>query len=307
MTAAPAQLSSDLAGSPVLGLPRDTDVLALAGAWFPHARWERPPVTAAQVRSLARPAAGARFRGVTTEEVAEPGVLWLSPGVVLRGPYPLDVPASAAGAGCQVPRTLDGYGVAVDAPDAPAVLHPDGWVVAAARHSGGVVVDVDRSRTWTFDPRAAVDLTLWSAVALPLDVLVRLVRPRLPGARVSVTPAAVPGSVIAPYELLARFDYDGDVRLGFSRPAQVATVLERVSWRDHGPFAYAVRWAPPEPDELLVAQPSTPHVIARGRIAPLVAHAVAALMPAVGGAVVDDGGFLVGPAELAARALGRTR
>ncbi|MFI2753797.1 hypothetical protein ACGIF2_10220 [Cellulomonas sp. P22] len=117
----------------------------------------------------------------------------------------------------------------------------------------------------------------------------------------------MPGSVVAPYELVARFEYDGDVRLTFSRPARVATVLERMSWRDHGPFAYAVRWEPPEPDELLAEQPSTPHVIARGRIAPLVARTVAALMPAVGGAVVDDGGFLVGPAELAARAHGRTR
>ena len=58
----------------VLGLPHGIDVAALAEAWFPGAVWERAPVTAAQAQRRARPMAGARFRGVTQDVAAEPGV-----------------------------------------------------------------------------------------------------------------------------------------------------------------------------------------------------------------------------------------
>lgn len=291
----------------VLGLPHGIDVAALAEAWFPGAVWERAPVTAAQAQRRARPMAGARFRGVTQDVAAEPGVLRLLPGVVLVGPEPLEAPVGG-GAPRSAARLLDGYTVAHDHAQPPAeVAH---WLQAAARHAGGVVVAPDRSQIVTYDAALVVDLALWSAVALPLEALVQLVRPRLPGARVTTTgpagaigPAGPASSAVTPYELVARFEYDGDVRVRFGR-AHPPRVLETMGWRDHGPFAYAVRWHPPEPAELDALQPTRSHLIARGRIAPVVARVVAALMPAVGGVVVDDGGFLVSPADLGARTRG---
>ncbi len=301
-----------VAGRPVLGLPHGLDVLALATAWFPGAFWERPPVTAAQARRAARPMTGARFRGLAADAAAEPGALRLTDGALLWGPHELEAPISALGGHGATGRVLDGYELdSADELPPPEVVR---WLTAAARHAGGAVVAPDRSTISTYDAAMAVDLTLWSAVALPLDALVRLVRPRLPGARVSTSAsgpvaAGVPvvgGSAATPYELVARFEYDGEVRLRFGR-SEGPVVLDSMGWRDHGPFAYAVSWAPPDPEELHIPHPTTSHLIARGRVAPVVARVVAALLPATGGVVVDDGGFLVGPAELGVRAQGAGR
>ncbi|WP_066583764.1 hypothetical protein [Cellulomonas timonensis] len=297
-----------VAGGPVLGLPQGQDVLALAAAWFPRAAWERAPVTAAQAQRSARPMAGARFRGLAQDAAAQPGILRIGPDAVLSGPHHLEAPVSMSSGPRSATRLLDGYEVQHDSVLPPA--HVMRWLTAAARHAGGVVVAPDRSAISTYDAAMVVDLTLWSAVALPLDALVRLVRPRLPGARVSTSaPDASHGMgalAAAPYELVARFEYDGDVRLRFAR-ADGPVVLDSIGWRDHGPFAYAVRWEPPHPAELDAPHPTTSHLIARSRVAPVVARVVAALMPAVGGAVVDDGGFLVGPAELGVRVRGSER
>ncbi|MDM8085881.1 hypothetical protein QUV83_13980 [Cellulomonas cellasea] len=307
-------LTPGVMGGPVLGLPQGLDVLALAGAWFPHAAWDRAPVTAAQAQRSARPMAGARFRGLAQAAAAEPGILRIADDAVLSGPHPLEAPSPARGsrAGSWL---LDGYEVEHSGALPPPEVTR--WLTAAARHAGGAVVAPDRSTISTYDAAMVVDLTLWSAVALPVDALVRLVRPRLPGARVSMsappspasgsTPVpAVGGSAVAPYEMVARFEYDGEVRLRFGR-APGPRVLDSIGWRDHGPFAYAVRWAPPDPEELESPHPTTSHLIARSRVAPVVARVVGALMPAVGGVVVDDGGFLVGPAELGVRARGLER
>lgn len=312
-------LTPGVMGGPVLGLPQGLDVLALAGAWFPRAAWDRAPVTAAQAQRSARPMAGARFRGLAQDAPAEPGILRITDDAVLSGPHPLEAPSPAARGSRAGSWLLDGYEVE----HSGALPQPEvtRWLTAAARHAGGAVVAPDRSTISTYDAAMVVDLTLWSAVALPLEALVRLVRPRLPGARVSASASPVPatppnshatsaaavgGSAVAPYEMVARFEYDGDVRLRFGR-APGPVVLESIGWRDHGPFAYAVRWAPPDPEELESPQPTTSHLIARSRVAPVVARVVGALMPAVGGVVVDDGGFLVGPAELGVRARGSER
>ena len=81
--------------------------------------------------------------------------------------------------------------------------------------------------------------------------------------------------------------------------------LSRLDWREFGPWSYHVSWQPPEPEELRSEHPSQLHLIARSRVEPSVARIAAALWRAVGGTVVDSGGFIVTPGELQDRATAR--
>ena len=192
--------------------------------------------------------------------------------------------------------------------DDPQVL---GWMRAAARRAGGVIVPAGGGQVIAPDTSESVDLTLWSTVALPAAALVRVARPMLSGARVQVVPSragrggARPGAadpdVPDPVELLATYEYDGEVHITCERVVDVALVLTTLDWRAYGPYAYRVTWHSPLSDEFDPDRQSPLHVIARGRIAPHVARVVGALLRAVGGAVVDDGGFLISPEELAER------
>lgn len=302
-------------GHHVIAVPDGTDLLSLASAWYAQADWLRVPVTASQARSRARPMSGARFRGMVAEAEPQPGELRLTWEVSVRGPYPLA--AEAAHALGLPARGLDLYAVVPNDGTAGPVADPGvlAWMSAAARRSAGAVLPADRARALVPDPRSSVDLTLWSAVALAPEATVPLVRPLLSGARVAVTAAAAsrhgdPGATDGgrptapgPYELVATYPYDGQLRLRLERSSEVPVVLTALDWREYGPFAYRATWSPPEDGEYRTDAASPLHVIARGRIAPYVARAVAALARTAGGAVVDADGYLVGEEELAARAV----
>jgi hypothetical protein len=286
----------------VLLVPRGTDVLALAAAWFPEAAWSRPPVQAGAGGRMT----GARFRGMAAQPVAaEAGLLRLDATMALQGPAPLGADlVRDLGLG---QRDLDAYAlVAIDptVPLAGAALDlVTGWFVAAARRTGGGILPADRARLVQPDPGAAVDLTLWSAVPMSANDAVPLVRPALHGARIGA--GELPSQAYAPegaFSITAVFEYDGAVTVRAARSGDVPMVLSTLDWREYGPWAYHVVWQPTSPEELTMDQPSPLHVIARSRVSPGIARATSALWRAVGGSVVDAGGFLVTPDELRERA-----
>lgn len=285
-----------LDGRSVLALPAGgPDVATLAAAWFVDAAWVREP-RSAQTTS-ARPMTGARFRGMVVEDAvpAQPGELRLTDVSRLVGPHPLDADGVRA-SGLRLAGPLDLY--ALEGEETAPVR---GWCVAAARHTGGAVVPAERAHTLVPDPASAVGLTLWSPVPLaPVDVLA-VVRPAMVGARVQPTELPTPaGTGPQPCGVTASFDYDGEVTLDSGRSSDVPLVLSTLGWREYGPWAYRVAWRSPDgdPDSALAA-------IARRRVAPTLARVAVALLRAAGGTVVDEGGFVVPPDELARRSAAR--
>ncbi|MBO0898452.1 hypothetical protein J1G42_00555 [Cellulomonas sp. zg-ZUI222] len=297
----PSAVLAALDGSHVLAVPRGTDLLPLARAWFPSALWAREPVSAAQA-AAARPMTGARFRGIAVAPVRTAGALSLDGSVEVVGPYPVD--AAEARALTLPPQDSDLYALPAS-PVPGATLPPDlvtGWATAVARRTAGGILPAARDRTVVPDPASAVDLTLWSAVPLSTADVLPLVRPALAGSR--LTPPA-PGGAGEGFALTATYEYDGTLQLGCSRSRDVPVVLSTLDWREHGPWAYRVTWQPHDPHELDQAHPSPLHVIARQRVTPSIARVVATLWRAAGGTVVDAGGFVVPHEELDARARAR--
>lgn len=272
----------------MIALPRGTDVLALATAWFPAARWSREPGRAA----AARPMAGARFRGMAVTAVPGPGLLDLDGAAEVVGPFPLAA-ADARATGLP-PRESDLYGVPVTGLGDVAA----GWATAVARRTGGAILPADRSRALVPDPHASVDLTLWSPVPVPPRDALPLLRPSLSGSRVGPVETAGRPDGPAEFSLTASYEYDGQVVVRCARSHEVPAVLSTLDWRAHGPWAYRVSWLPPDPVELEVEQPSQLHVIARQRVTPGICRVVATLWRTAGGTVVDAGGFVVTPEEL---------
>lgn len=290
MTEPPA-VPVELDGSHVLAVPRGTDLLPLAHAWFPTARWVREPAPVA----VARPVTGARFRGIAVAAAAPAGALRLGDGPEVTGPYPLAA-ADARVLGLPA-RDCDLYGV-----PAPPVAGADpgqvaGWLVAAARRTGGGILPAARDRAVVPDPAAAVDLSLWSPVELSAADAVPLLRPALPGSRATPPQPGADGG----FTLTATYPYDGAVVVTCARATEVPVVLSTLDRRTHGPWGYRVVWHPPDPLALSDPHPSQLHVVARQRVAPAVARAVAALWRAAGGTVVDAGGFVLTPGDVEAR------
>lgn len=289
-------LPQDLDGCHALALPAGADVRALAAAWFAEVAWEVFPLaptalwdTATQFRAAgaAMPAGDARQ-----------GRLRLVAGTTLTGPWSL--PAHRAADGLPA-RDLDLYALAPGVSD-PLIL---GWLGAAARRAGGAVISADRTQVLAPDPSTAVDLTLWTGTALTAPELVARVRPFLAGARVG-EPSALPGGQPggpAPYSVTARFEFDGAVDVSAQPRDAVPVAVVSQAWGAAGPWTYRFSWAPPDPAELSAPQPSRLHVIARNRVAPVIARVARALQQTAGGVVVDDGGFPVGDDELAARSV----
>ncbi|MBO9554514.1 hypothetical protein [Cellulomonas sp.] len=300
MSLADVALPVGLTDRHVLVVPRGTDVLALATAWFPDAQWSRAPVQAGVGGRMT----GARFRGMAAQPAAgAAGVLRIDASAALEGPVPLG-PDAARELGQQ---DVVAYALVPADPMVPltgaALDLVTGWLVASARRVGGAILPADRSRVVVPDPAAAVDLTLWSAVPMSAHEAVPLVRPALHGARIGT--GDVPSQGYAPegaFSITAVFEYDGAVTVRADRSRDVPMVLSSLDWREYGPWAYHVVWQPTSPEELTLDQPSPLHVIARSRVSPGIARATSALWRAVGGTVVDSGGFLVTPDELRERA-----
>ena len=295
----------------LLALPAAVDVAVLARAWFADARWVREPVD--EPAAASRPQTGARFRGMTQEApAARPGEMFLAPAVTLRGPFPLtaaqtqalDLPTRRScayavrveGAGPRVAPTAD-----VDPHDELARAFPRGtpsgdellvarWLVAAARHARGAVLVDGGGVPVVPDPQSAVDLSLFSAYALPPEKTLALVRTVLVQARLAASTAALDGP--QEYWLRAETPYDGAITVGFHRTDSMPLVLGTVPWRDSGPFAYHVRWDPGTEDEYGLEHPSQLHSIARTRMAPVVGRVTQTLQTAIAGIVVDEGGFM---------------
>lgn len=286
----PHAVLAALAGRHVLALPRATEVVPLAQAWFPAARWVREPVT-----TTARPMTGARFRGIATAPTTTVGVIELREGTEIVGPHPVD---AAAARTLRLPaRDTDLWGLPAGAAGDDGLV--TAWATAAARRAGGGVLPATRDRVVVPDPDAVVDLSLWSAVPVRAEDALLLLRPALTGSRVALSPEQAEGQGFA---LAATYTYDGAVLVRCVRARQVPAVLSTLDWREHGPWGYHVTWRPPHGYDGDADHPSQLHVIARQRVAPAVARVTAALWRAAGGTVVDAGGFVVPPADVEARA-----
>ena len=297
-------LPRDLEGRNVLVVPRGTDVVVLATAWFPDASWLREPVSADEA-AKARPMTGARFRGISSVVAeAAPGLLRLNGAASLEGPTSMGR-AQAQSAGLAVPE-VDLYALVPADPRASLDL-VYGWMAAAARRAAGSIIPADRALPVVVpDPGAALDLTLWSPMPLSAQDALPLVRPAMTGARVGPTDVPHPqpsaGTSAPPtFSVTATFEYDGAITVRTGRSTEVPVALSRLDWREFGPWSYHITWNPPEPEELRSEHPSQLHLIARSRVEPSVARIAAALWRAVGGTVVDSGGFIVPPGELQQR------
>ncbi len=282
-------LPTDLEDRHVLALPVGVDVGGLAVAWFVGSAWEVLPLGADTFGYAALPER--RFRGAVQEPVLRPGRLRLTARAGLDGPWLL--PAADARLQGLPDQDLDLYALDPRVTD-PLVL---GWMTAAARRSGGAVVSADRRQVLLPDPGAAVDLTLWTGTVLESEDLVAAVRPALAGSRLGRVERGPDGG----YAMTSRFEFDGGVVVTVARRTAVPVAVAGLSWGDHGPWTYTVAWRPPDPAELTAEQPSRTHLIARTRVAQVVARAARAVLGAAGGVVVDDGGFPVSDDELAMR------
>lgn len=285
----PTVLPSDLDGCHVLALPAGADVRSLVVAWFGDGAWEVLPVGPDPMTALT--VWDERSRAAVWAAPPRPGRLRLTAHAGLVGPRLLGVREARAQG---LPgRDLDLYALDPEVRD-PLVL---GWMTAAARRTGGAVVSADRTQVVVPDAGAAVDLTLWTGTVLSPSDLLTAVRPFLAGSRLGPVAQQESGA----YSVTSTFEFDGALTLAVQRRDEVPVAVASLPWGDQGPWAYAVTWAPPDPSELTVEQPSRLHLIARTRVVPVVARAARAMLQIAGGIVVDDGGFPVPEDELAAR------
>ncbi|MGW6005869.1 hypothetical protein ACWFNS_05450 [Oerskovia enterophila] len=301
----------------LLALPRSRGVArpgieALAQAWYPEAGWVSEPSSG----PAERPMAGARFRGVVPDDVRRPGVLRLTEGVEVVGPFVVPAPQSLAldlassvaelWAVRVAHRSRDRLPAEADDRDGLARVFAAGlpddvelrvvrWMVAAARKVGGTLF-VDGVVPLAPEPAAAVDLTLYSAQALTPDAALGSLQTVVPGARV-VEVVERPDRLVD-FALDGETAYDGALRLVVRKVDVVPAVLGALDWREYGPFAYRMSWVPADPYELEVEEPSGLHLIARSRMRASVARLASVLQGRAAGVLVDDAGFEVTSAEV---------
>lgn len=290
----------------------------LAAAWFSDVVWFREPSRTAGARRIA----GARFRGMAQPDVLTPGVMSLGEAHIATGPFELgaahltELGISATKAEAYSVARSDGVrpvrGAAPASHEdrdgiARAFPHalPQGeelrivqWMVAAARKTGGGVL-ADGRQLLVPDPAASVNLSLYSAHALPPDDVLPMMRSLVATADLSAEQAAYDGSLR--YTLVSSTAYDGSLVVGMEHVDRVPRALGSLDWRSYGPFAYRLTWMPADPYELEVERASGLHVIARARMRASLARLAAALQGRVAGVLVDEGGFITTPEELDGR------
>lgn len=298
----------------MLVVPRAVDdIPARAAAWFADVRWVRESEMAPALVGFG----GARFRGVPRNEpTPQPGVLSVGEAAVV-GPFPVSSDqASLLGL-----QGSDAVGYALRGPverglpamtgdaDGLGRAFPAGcpvgselgvlrWALSVARAVHGVLV-TSTGEVLRPDSAAVVDLTLFSAQPLRTEELLPLLRKVMPGARVVDEWVSAEGS--RSVQLMGESTYDGAVQLDLSRAARVPRALDAIPWREHGPYAYRVRWVPVDEVELGVEFPSATHVIARTRMRSVVARLTESLVRRAGGVVVDEDGFTVDARSLRVR------
>lgn len=172
------------------------------------------------------------------------------------------------------------------------------WMVAAARKVGGGVV-ADGRQPLVPDPEASVNLTLYAAHPLMAAEVLPIFRSLIAAAEVSADRPTPDGS--PRYTLVGGTPYDGSLVVDVERVDRVPRALASLDWRDYGPFAYRLGWAPADPYEFELERPSGLHVIARARMRASLARLAVALQSRVAGILVDDGGFIATSDELDAR------
>ncbi|QAY69352.1 hypothetical protein [Xylanimonas protaetiae] len=288
----------------------------LAAAWFADVAWLREP-TAAAPRTR-----GGLFR-TAAETEAVPGVLRLGERHALTGPSPVSA-EQAGGVGLTTDTAWAAWSIAsADGRPEARLRRPasyddrDGisrafaaglpeaeelravqWGVAVARKVGGGLV-ADGVTPLVPDRGGAVDLALYSSHALDPADLLHQVRGLVATAELGTRGQAADGSLT--YTVRARTSYDGELLVRVEHVDRVPRALGVMEWRQYGPFAYRMSWVPQDPYELQTEHPSGLHLIARSRMASIVARLATALQARIAGVLVDDGGFVATAEELGAR------
>lgn len=288
MTAPSGVTRSGRVTSHLLAVPASASVQALALAWYPQARWTLEPVSAAAATAGLNQPRGARFRGMSAVADAQPGELELEPGVVLTGPRPLD--AERCHALGLTAAKVDGYEVVVDGDPADRGVRLRRWLVAAARHARGAVLEEGMTTPLALDHRRSVNRHLYSAHALSPEVALALVRTVLVQATLETVGSGTTGP--QDYEIVTHTPYDGSVVVRSEHADRLPPALGTVPWRDCGPFRYTVRWLSGDAYPADSEDASNLHHIARRRMAPVVVAVVAVMRTAIAGTVLDDDGFI---------------
>ncbi|MFC7403536.1 hypothetical protein [Georgenia alba] len=246
--------------------------------------------------------------------------LRLLPGVHLLGPWSLgadlrdafDLPTWAGQAyllqcpvrrGRPLPPELSGVDPVLDAfPDGvPAGIEQESidHLRAVARRAGGALRLAGSGAVVVLDPESATDLTVHAPVWLDPDACLQVLRRALPAARSPLPelPDGAAPEAIDVYGLVTEVGADlVDVTVAGSDHPPL--VVRREPWAETGVVSYAVRWRPARPETAFLARPPLVVRRARAAAAEVIERAAAALHGAVGGAVCDDDGFLVDPADL---------
>ncbi|GMA32742.1 hypothetical protein [Litorihabitans aurantiacus] len=271
---------------------------------------------------------GARW--TTPPSATLPGVLDLLPDAdrhsraTLTGPWAADAARDALGLpewaetvvvvdvdperSAPAPALAGGYG---DLLDAFGLTHPEGLerqvldvVHACARRLAGAV----RTSTGVLlepHPDSAVDLVVHAPTWLDPEALAHVLEPALPGLELmpGADAAAAEGHHLDGYgaswtDVRTSNDGEDDGAAHLAIDVEAAEVLppalRTAAWTSGGVLSYAVRWA--EHDRTPTARAGLRR---RAGIRARIGRAALALHEAVGGAILDEDGFLVAPEQLA--------
>ncbi|GAA2517397.1 hypothetical protein FB389_1056 [Rarobacter incanus] len=279
-----------------LAIPEHRNIVALASAKFERPQWVVTPEESASSRQAPKMSGGARFRGAMSAPDPVDPQFALTPEIVLTGPLPLG-PREAQQLGLLgVPHSI--FVLPEVEPGHVAELRE--WALAVAKHCWGGVIQ-ESGTILRPDPESLVDLRLYSPDPQPMSIVQEVVRSVLPRAQEYQDSDGTTA-------LYTTLEYDGTIVIKRSRATRdLPPALATVDWRDYGPHVYEVSWIPPDPEELTQEMPSSLHMIARRRAAPMVARTMAMLQQKFEGTVLDTEDFMVQSEALQARAQGKSQ
>lgn len=288
-------LPTAVAGHDCLAIPSHRNIVALASARYEKPHWVVTPEEAqALSEQQTRGSGGARFRGAAAAvETVDPEFA-LSDTVRLRGPFAL---GSRDAQLCGL-LAIDHSIYVLPELSGEELVAMRSWALAVAKHCWGSVIQASGT-VLRPDPESLVDLRLYSPDPQPMSAVAEVVRSALPRVQAYQDTDGTEA-------LYTTLEYDGTIVIRRSRATRdLPPALATVDWREYGPHIYEVSWIPPDPEELNQDEPSSLHLIARRRAAPLVARAIAKLRERFEGTVLDLEDFMVKPDDLQARAMGK--
>ncbi|GAA4427506.1 hypothetical protein GCM10023169_27610 [Georgenia halophila] len=217
---------------------------------------------------------------------------WAAQAYLLRCPvqrgHPL--PAELAGVDPVLDAFLDGVPIGVEQ---ESIDH----LRAVGRRLGGALRLAGSGAVVVLDPESATDLTVHAPVWLEPDACLQVLRATLPEPRNPLDDLPEGVEELETYGIASAIGEDL-VDVTVTGTAHPPLVLRDEPWARRGVVAYEVRWRPAHPETAFAYRPPLAQREARARAGELIERTAAAIYDAVDGAVCDDDGFLVDPADL---------